>query len=197
MSRIAVVALLALLAVAPRRAHADAWSAVEFVGPGGNPAAGIASGATDAQGTRLVIGCETTGSGAWRGIAILTAAPAPAASTATGAGAGAKATPATSDTTPVVLSFYGRVPVTERWRSTATPGGVLWWADPSEPLLRKLQREDKTRGQAALNVELRAAGGTQKLTFPIGGLGAHGEEIAARCDGFGADRAYRRRERGW
>lgn len=182
----AVAALVLAAAVAlPRTAHADAWSPVTFVGPGGTQARGIASTAVGDSGARLVVGCES-GAAAWRGVALLEPAPPPAPTVAdTGSG------------TEIATIFFGRAPVSGPWRSLRTADGVLSWPGSADELRRSLLREDRTRGQATLQLEIRRGATKQRLVFGVGGFAAHGAELAAQCDGWGGDGGYKRRERGW
>lgn len=184
LTRVAAGALLVAAVSLPCTAHADAWSPVTFVGPGGSPAHGLATTAVGDSGARLVVGCESGGDDSWRGVAVLerTSPSAPAVRDAV---------------TEVVTMFFGRAPVTTRWRSGQTADGVLSWPPSGDELRRGLLREDRTRGQATLQVEIRRGGATQRLVFGVGGFAAHGDDLAAVCDGWGADGGYRRRERGW
>lgn len=179
-------ALVIATALPPSAAHADAWSPLAFVGPGGTPAQGLASTAVGESGARLVVGCEGVAKDAWRGVAVLEPAPPPVPTAA-----------ASELDAEVVTTFFGRAPVTTRWRGRQTPDGLLSWPASGEELRRSLLREDRTRGQAMLQVEIRRAGTGQRLVFGIGGLATHGADLAARCGGWGADDGYRRRERGW
>jgi hypothetical protein len=180
-----VAALLALLAFA-RGAHADAWTPVTFVGPSGAEAHGFASDAAGGPSARLLVGCEKGGPKAWRGVALLEPGP------------GALPGPVGGQSEPeVVTAFFGRAPVTSRWHSRATAEGLLSWPGSSEELRRSMLREDQTRGQATLQLEIRRGESKQRLTFGVGGLATHGAEFAAQCDGWGAETNYKRRERGW
>lgn len=181
----AAVLLLAAAVLLPRAAYADAWSPVTFVGPGGTAARGLASTAVGDSGARLVVGCET-GTAAWRGVALLEPAPTPAP---TDADPGSE--------TEIATIFFGRAPVSGRWRSLRTVDGVLSWPGEGDELRRGLLREDRTRGQATLQLEIRRGATKQRLVFGVGGFAAHGAELAALCDGWGADGGYKRRERGW
>ena len=180
-----LVVLLALTGW-PRAALADAWTPATFVGPSGAVAHGFASDATDGPSARLLVGCETGGPKAWRGVALLQAVPA--AMPSAGAGSGEP---------EVVTTFFGRAPVTSRWRSITTTDGVLSWPGSGEDLRRSLLREDQTRGQATLQLEIRRGESKQRLVFGLGGLATHSAELGAQCDGWGAETAYKRRERGW
>lgn len=184
LTHVAARALLVAVVFLPHAAHADAWSPVAFVGPGGTPARGLATTAVGDSGARLVVGCESGDRGAWRGVAILERT-SPAATAAPDAGA------------EVVTTFFGRAPVTTRWRSGPTADGLLSWPASGEELRRSLLREDRTRGQATLQIEIRRGGTAQRLVFGVGGFEAHGAELAAACDGWGTDGGYKRRERGW
>ena len=59
----------------------------------------------------------------------------------------------------VKVSFFGRSPVTERWpqRAEGADGALLWPAS-GEALRRNLLREDTTRGQASVTIEVRDKG---------------------------------------
>lgn len=186
MTRILAVALLVACALAPRSADADAWTAMTFTGPNGRPAQGFASESVGTPGTRIVVGCESGASDAWRGMALLERAPLPAPTA-----------PDSGFETEVVTAFFGRAPVTGRWRSKATADGLLSWPASGEELRRSLVREDRTRGQATLRLEIRRGDAKQALVFGVGDFASHGGELAERCDGWGADDGYRRRERGW
>jgi hypothetical protein len=78
-----------------------------------------------------------------------------------------------------------------------TSDGVLSWPAAAEELRRGLQREDATRGQATLRVEIRRGEATRQLAFGVDGIAARAPELAAMCDGWGAAGATKRRERGW
>lgn len=186
MTRLLAAALLAACTLVPRSARADAWTTVTFTGPNGSPAQGFASESVGTPGTRLVVGCESGAADAWHGMALLerTALPAPTA-------------PDSGFETEIVTTFFGRAPVTGRWRSKATADGVLSWPASGEELRRGLLREDRTRGQATLRLEIRRGDAKQLLVFGIGGFASHGGALAERCGGWGADDGYRRRERGW
>lgn len=177
-------ALLALVA-RPSAAHADAWTPVTFVGPSGAVAHGFASDAVGGPSARLLVGCESTGPSGWRGIALLE----PASTTSP--------TPAKDGAPEVVTTFFGRAPVTSRWQTSTTTDGVLSWPPSGDELRRSLLREDQTRGQATLQLEVRRGESKQKLMFGLGGLATHGAELGAQCDGWGAETTYKRRERGW
>lgn len=183
--RTIAVALLVAVVSPPRSAYGDAWSPVTFVGPGGSAAAGFASSAVGDSGARVVVGCES-GATAWRGVALLEPAPPPAP-TIPDAGSG----------TEIATIFFGRTPVSGPWRSRLTADGVLSWPASGDELRRGMLREDRTRGQATLQLEIRGAGTKRRQVFGIGGFAAHGGALAALCDGWGADDGYRRRERGW
>lgn len=183
-SAIAIFAA-ALLAALPAAARADAWAPVRFSGPNGTSAQGFATDAVGAPGVRLLVGCET-GADGWRGIALLERDPAPGS------------TPSEDgSSTEVVTAFFGRAPVTAPWRSRVTPDGVLSWPATVEELRRGLLREDETRSQATLRVEIRRGGATRQLAFGVDGLAARAPELAEACHGWGAAGTSKRRERGW
>ena len=182
---VAAFAACGLLAALPRAAAADAWAPVIFSGPNGASAQGFASDAVGAAGVRLLIGCET-GQGAWRGIALLERAPVPGPTPG-----------ADGASTEVVTAFFGRAPVTASWRSRVTPDGLLSWPAAAEELRRGLLREDETRGQATLRVEIRRGTATRQLAFGVDGIAARAPELAQLCEGWGAPGTSKRRERGW
>lgn len=188
MTRLCAAAFSIGLAIAalPPAALADAWKPIAFTGPGGTGAAGVASEAVGRPGVLLVIGCEKGTKDAWRGVALLERTPLPA--------------PTSSDggiQSEIETGFFGRAPVTGHWHGRATADGLLSWPASSDDLRRSLLREDRTRGQAMLQLALRRGGATERLAFGVGGLASHGPDLAASCDGWGADTEYRRRERGW
>jgi hypothetical protein len=183
--RALAAAACALLAALPSAARADAWSPALFSGPNGTSAQGFATEAVGTPGVRLLVGCET-GADAWRGVALLERDPGPGPSP-----------PGDGSATEVVTAFFGRAPVAASWRSRVTSDGVLSWPAAAEELRRGLQREDATRGQATLRVEIRRGEATRQLAFGVDGIAARAPELAAMCDGWGAAGATKRRERGW
>lgn len=186
MTRILAAVVLAACALPPRAARADAWTPASFTGPNGLAARGFASESVGTPGARLVVGCESGAKDAWHGVALIEQVPLPAPTA-----------PDSGFETEVVTAFFGRAPVTGRWRSKATADGVLSWPGSGDELRRNLTREDRTRGQATLRLEVRRGDAKQLLVFGVGGFASHGGEIAERCDGWGADDGYKRRERGW
>lgn len=168
---------------APVTAHAGTWQSAEFPSPGGKPARGIATEAVGTPGARLVVGCDGETKDAWRGIAVWRD--------------GATGTDAAE--VEVVVSFFGRTPVTERWqRRVDDSGRVVAWPRTGENLRRNLLREDTTRAQASVTVEIREPGvPATKLVFGVDGLGERASELGAACGGWGAESSYKRRERGW
>ena len=168
---------------APGAAHAGAWQSAEFTSPGGKPARGLATDAVGTPGARLAIGCAGEAKDAWRGIAVWRDA-------ATGTDAAE---------VEVVVSFFGRTPVTERWQRRADGSGrVVVWPRTSENLRRNLMREDTTRAQASVTIEIREPGvPVAKLVFGVDGLAERAHELGAACGGWGAESSYKRRERGW
>ena len=181
----ATVAAWVTLAAAPGPVRADAWTPVLFIGPNGKSAQGFATDAVDAPGARLLVGCET-GPDAWHGVALLERAPLPVPTP-----------PADGFTTEIVTAFFGRAPVTARWRSRVTDDGLLSWLASGEELRRGLLREDSTRGRATLTIDVRRGAAAQRLVFGVGGIGSHGPELAALCDGWRGTGTSKRRERGW
>jgi hypothetical protein len=178
-----ITALLAILATS-RVARADAWTVADFTSPGGKPAHGIVVAASEGPGARLMIGCESGASG-WRGIAVQHPVKEKSASAAA----------------QVLVSFFGRSPVTERWQQRMEgDDATLLWPASGESLRRNLMREDATRGQAMVTVEIRDQGAEPaRMIFPLDGLTAHSAELAAGCDGWGASvSSYsKRRDRRW
>ena len=188
--RVAFVPCLAVLALATlvassRPASADAWTEATFTGPTGKAAHGFATAAVDSPAARLLIGCES-GADAWRGIALLERDPLPAPTAPEG-----------GFESEVVTGFFGRAPVTARWRSKATADGLLSWPASSEELRRGLMREEQTRGRASLQVEIRRGDAARRLVFGLDGLAAHTTDLTARCDGWSAGGSGKPRERGW
>lgn len=184
--RLALVAAAACVVAAgsaPVAAHAGAWKSADFTSPGGKPARGLATDAVGTPGARLVIGCEGASEDAWRGIAVWRDS----------------ATPTDADEVEVVVSFFGRTPVTERWQRRADDSGrVVTWPRTSENLRRNLLREDTTRAQASVTVEIRESNvPPARLVFGVDGLAEHASELGAACSGWGAESSYKRRERGW
>lgn len=186
MTRLLAAVLLAGLTLLPRVASADSWTPVTFTGPNGSVARGFATESVGTPGARLVVGCESGAADPWRGVALLESTPLPAPTA-----------PDSGFETEVVASFFGRAPVTGRWRSKATADGLLSWSASGEELRRSLVREDRTRGQATLRLEIRRGDAKQLLVFGVGSFASHGGELAERCGGWGGDDGYKRRERGW
>jgi hypothetical protein len=180
-ARALVAALLAVAAVATR-ARADAWQSAAFTSPGGKPARGIAVDSSGSPKGRLLIGCEAADPG-WRGVELLFPGTAPGDPTET----------------QVVVSFFGRSPVAERWRRRPDgQHGVLLWPATAEPLLQKLVREDTTRGKAAVTLEVREPDhDALRAVFPIEGIAERAADVAAACRGWGGTASTKRRERGW
>ena len=165
-------------------ARADAWQVAEFTSPAGKAAHGIAVDSSGALRARLLIGCESAEKG-WRGVAVWRAV---------------KDKPASADA-EVVVSFFGRSPVSERWSQRAEGAdGALLAPASGEALRRNLLREDTTRGQASVTVEVRDKGMEPvRLVFPLEGLTARSADLAAACGGWGGGAApySKRRERRW
>jgi len=185
-SRLRAVALGACLvtplAGSSDDARADAWQTVGFESPAGKPAQGLVLTSVTEPKARLVVGCDGTSDAAWRGVAVWRdTAPA-----------------SDADAVPVVVSFFGRAPVTESWqRRAASDGRVVVWPRASENLRRNLAREDTTRAQAAVTMEIRDHGAPPaKLVFGVDGFAERAAALAAACPGLAAA-TTKRRERGW
>jgi hypothetical protein len=183
--RIFPALLVAALTIAgtTRLARADAWQVTEFTSPAGKAAHGIAVESSGAPRARLLIGCESADKG-WRGVAVWHAV---------------KDKPTNADA-EVVVSFFGRSPVTERWAQRAEGAeGALLSPASGEALRRNLLREDTTRGQASVTIEVRDKGSDPvRLVFALDGLTARSADLAAACGGWGGATPYsKRRERRW
>ncbi len=176
-----VLSSLASTTLVPRSARADAWQAASFESPTGKPANGLVTTSVTSANARLAIGCDGTSADAWRGVAVWRS-DAPAGD---------------AESVPVEVSYFGRTPVTETWQRRAAEGGVVVWPRSSENLRRNLEREDVTRGQASVTIEIREPGAAPaKLVFGVDGLEARGPELAKTCPAL-ATGAAKRRERGW
>lgn len=180
--RLLPLAGLLALAIAVR-ARADAWQLADFTSPAGKPAHGLVTESTGEPHARLVIGCESSADDGWRGIAVWRDGTVDGSPTAA----------------QVAVSFFGRAPVTEKWQLRATDDGrVVVWPESSESLRRNLLREDSTRGQAAVTIEVRETGrAPAKLVFALEGLAQRSTELAAACGGWGPAGSAKRRERNW
>jgi len=180
-SRSLALAALLVLAMAGR-ARADSWQLTDFESPAGKPARGLVTDSSGEPRARLVIGCESATADGWRGVAIRQDAAATVSV--------AKA--------EVVISFFGRAPVTQQWQARTAAGQLVLWPESGESVRRDLLREDSTRGEAAVTFEVRSDGrAPQKLVFALEGLSERSSELAAACGGWGSATPAKRRERNW
>lgn len=185
LTQLCAAAFAAAVAATPSAAGADAWTPVTFTGPTGATAHGLAIPSAGDASVRLLIGCEGGAKDAWRGIALLEAAPF--GPTPEGG----------SGQTEISTAFFGRAPVSSSWKSRVTSDGLLSWPAASDDLRRTIVREDQTRGQATLHLVIHRGATRLDLAFGVDGLGARGAEVASQCGGWGATDTPRRRERGW
>lgn len=148
-------------------AFAAAWDLREIESPLGDKAVAIGVPSTRFSDVRLVIGCDGDTGARWRGVAVIEAP-------GSRAGLGMSGD---------VRIRFGEITARDRWTVKVSPTEHRIFESPeSTKLARRLLREEAASPSAQVTIEIHGVNGKPvPLTFPLAGLGAKIDKLAARC----------------
>ncbi|MCC6765295.1 MAG: hypothetical protein IT293_11600 [Deltaproteobacteria bacterium] len=162
-----VAAALAFGLAAADSTWAAAWDMREIETPLGDKAVAIGVPSTRFSDVRLVIGCDGDTGARWRGVAVIEAP-------GSRAGLGMSGD---------VRVRFGDAAARDRWSVKVSPTEHRIFESPeSTRFARRLLREEAASPTAQVTIEIHGVNGKPvPLTFPLAGLGAKIDKLAARC----------------